>query len=88
MHFAVDFGGHHDFVTIGVVLQGPTDKFLAFAQRINIGGIKEVNPQIQGFFDDWATVGFVERPFVDPAVGIAKAHAPQTNPRYIEPGVA
>ena len=88
MHFAVDFGGHHDFVTIGILVQGPPNKFLAFAQRINVGGIKEVNSQIQGFFDDGATVCFVEGPFVDPAVGIAKAHAPQTNPRYVHAGVA
>jgi ribose-phosphate pyrophosphokinase len=44
--------------------------------------------QIQGFFDDGATVGFVEGPFVDPAIGIPKAHAPQTNPRYVHTGVA
>ena len=85
-HHAKDLGGDNDLVAFCKVLQGTPEDFLARAQRIDVGRVKEVDPQLQRLLDDRAAVFLVQHPFVDPARCISEAHAAETDARDLHTG--
>ena len=81
-------GGDDNLVPPGKILDGASQNFLASAEAVNIGRIKEIDAQIQRSLDDGFAVFFVPRPFVYSAFGIAKAHAAEAQRRDIQTGIA
>ena len=81
-------GGDDNLVPPGKILDGASQNFLASAEAVDIGRIKEIDAQIQRSLDDGFAVFFVPRPFVYSAFGIAKAHAAEAQRRDIQIGIA
>ena len=83
-HDAMHLGGDDNLVPPGKILDGASQNFLASAEAVDIGRIKEIDAQIQRSLDDGFAVFFVPRPFVYSAFGIAKAHAAEAQRRDIQ----
>src|SRR5207302_8689478 len=66
MHFAMHLGGDDNLVPLGEVLQSASEELLTLAKGIDVGGIEEIDPQLEGFLDDRPAVFFVQHPFVSP----------------------
>ena len=78
-HFAVHLGGDHNFVALGEVLQSASEVLLTRSKGIDVGGIEEIDAQLEGFLDDRPAVFLVKHPFVKPTLGVTEAHAAQTD---------
>ena len=78
-HDAMHLGGDDNLVPPGKILDGASQNFLASAEAVDIGRIKEIDAQIQRSLDDGFAVFFVPRPFVYSAFGIAKAHVAEAS---------
>ena len=83
-HDAMHLGGDDNLVPPGKILDGASQNFLASAEAVDIGRIKEIDAQIQRSLDDGFAVFFVPRPFVYSAFGIAKAHVAEAQRRDIQ----
>ena len=83
-HCAVDLGRDHDLVARGERTQRPARDLLAHADRIDIGGVEEVDAGFISLSDQWQAGGFVEHP-VAPG-GVAVGHHAQADPRDLEAG--
>jgi hypothetical protein len=79
MHFAVDFGGNDNLIPMSKVLQSTSDNLFTAANRIDIGRIKEIDPQFNGFLNDRSAIFLVKHPFVNPPCGIPEPHATETD---------
>src|ERR1051326_5066283 len=88
MHFAVYLSSDDDLVPIGEVPQSPSENLLTRADRIDIGGIEKIDPQLQGFLDDRPAVFFIQYPLMNPPCRVAEPHAAQADARYIHSGVS
>src|SRR5947209_2032095 len=86
-HAAVYLGSDDDLVPIREVLQGTSEDFLTRPERIDVGGIEEVDPQFQGVLDDRPAVFLMQHPLVNPPFRIPEPHAPKADARHIHPGV-
>jgi hypothetical protein len=49
MHFAVHLGGDDDLVPIREVLQSASEDLLTLPNGIDVGGIEEIDPQLEAF---------------------------------------
>jgi hypothetical protein len=81
-------GGDNDLIPIGELLQSASEDFFTLANRINIGGIEEINPQLQGFLYDWAALFFIKHPFMNPTLGVPEPHTSEADARDIHTCVA
>src|SRR2546423_1440432 len=88
MHFAMHLGGDDDLVPIGEVLQSASEDLLTLPNGIDVGGIEEIDPQLEGFLDDRSAVFFVKHPFVNPMFRVPEPHAPEADARDIHSGVS
>src|SRR5437588_4919732 len=88
MHFAVHLGGDDDLVPIGEVLQSASEDLLTRAKGIDVGGIEEIDPQLEGFLDDRPAVFFVKHPFVYPTFRVPEPHATEADARHIHSSVS
>ena len=88
MHFAMHLGGDDDLVPIGEVLQSASEDLLTRANGIDVGGIEEIDPQLEGFLDDRPAVFFVQHPFVNPPCRVPEPHAAEADARHIHSGVS
>ena len=84
----IDFGGKHHFVPCDIALYRPAEILLARPCRIAVGGVEEINAEIEGvFYDGLARIG-IQRPRVHIARRIAETHAAEAEPRHLDPAVA
>jgi hypothetical protein len=81
-HPAVDLGREHHVVTLDEILQRAADDFLGCAVGIDIGGIEEIDAEIEGLLDQGAALFLVQRPGMRATIGDAVAHASDAEPRY------
>src|SRR5205807_456318 len=72
----------------GEVLEGASEDLLTRPKGIDVGGIEEVDTQLQGFLDDRPAVVLVEHPLVNPPVRVPEPHAPQAEARHVHAGVS
>ena len=77
-----NLGGDDHFVAVGEVADGAAQDFLAVAVGIGVGGVEEVDAQLQRALDKWTRLLFRQRPGVGTAIGIAIGHAAQADARY------
>ncbi len=82
------FGRDDHFVPPREVLQGTPDDLFARAGRIAVGGVEEIDPELQRLADERPAFFLRKRPFVLAAIGIAIAHAAEADARDIEAGAA
>ena len=78
-HWEMDFGREYDLVQFGHLSEGTACYFLADAQRIHVGGVEEIDPELERFLEERPRVHVVENPgtpFWRPV-----GHAAETDPR-------
>ena len=83
-HHALGFGGDYDGLAARVGLEEPADHRFAFAAGINVGGIEEVNAQIESLAQEGLAFGLVQRPGVAAGQRLSSSraaigHASKTN---------
>jgi hypothetical protein len=62
-HGLAQLGRHHDMLAVGgKFLQCPAGDFLAHAQRIDIGGVEEIDPRVQGAHVKGIALAFLQHP--------------------------
>src|SRR2546430_17420097 len=88
MHFAVHLGGDDDLVPLREVLQSASEDLFTLPKGIDVGGIEEIDPQLEGFLDDRSAVFFVQYPFVKPMFRVPEPHATEADARHIHSGVS
>src|SRR5262249_3641056 len=66
----------------------PAEDLLAGAVGVGVGGVEEVDPQLQGPEQEGPAPLLVQRPGVGAALGHAVAHAPQAEARDLEAGLS
>src|SRR5947209_8871278 len=88
MHFAVHLGGDDDLVPLREVLQSASEDLLTLPKGIDVGGIEEIDPQLEGFLDDRSAVFFVQYPFVKPMFRVPEPHATEADSRHIHSSVS
>ena len=71
-----------------VVEQRPADDLLAGAVGIDVGGVEEVDAEVERLLDERPALRLAERPGVVAAVGLAVAHAAEAEARDLEAGAA
>src|SRR4030067_1697009 len=81
MHFALHLGGNDDLVPMREVLQSASEELLTSPNAIDIGGIEEMDPQSEGFLDNWPAVFFVKHPFVNPTFRVPEPPATTADAR-------
>src|SRR5262249_16602337 len=64
------------------------EDLLTRPNRIDVGGIEEIDPQIEGFLDDRPAVFLVQHPFVNPAFRVPEPHATEADSRHVHSGVS
>lgn len=87
-HLAVHLGGQHDLVAAGEVGQRPADDLLAGAVGIDVRGVEEVDPCLDGLPYEGPAGLLVQRPAVGTAIGGAVAHTTQADAGDVETGRA
>src|SRR5712691_2240191 len=80
------FRGHDQLVTPAHLAQGATDDLFARAVGINVGGVEEINSEIQGARDERPALLFVQTPGMTAALRHAVGHATEAEPRDFESG--
>ena len=85
-HREMHLGGEDDLFHLRHLPQGASGDLLAHPHRVHVGGVEEVDAQIQGFLEERAGVDFVEYP--GPPFGSAVGHAAQTDPGNLEAAAA
>jgi hypothetical protein len=68
-------GGDDDLVALGEILERPPQNLLARAVGIHIGGVEEVDAELERLLDEGAALLLAKRPAVIAALGRAIAHA-------------
>jgi hypothetical protein len=87
-HPAIDLGREHDVLAADEILQRAADDFLRRAVRIDIGGVEEIDAELERLLDQRATFFLIERPRMWPAIRNAVGHATDAQPRHAETGLA
>ncbi len=87
-HRVVDLGRDHDLVPSGEVAQGAADDLLARAVGIGVGGVEEVDAELEGSFDERPALFFVERPGMRASLRHPVAHAAEADARDLEAGLS
>ena len=87
-HAAVDLGRDHHLVAPREVEQRAADDLFAGAVRIDVGGVEEVDAEVERLLDERPARRLAERPRVVAALGLAVAHAAQADARDVEAGAA
>jgi hypothetical protein len=77
-HGSMYLGGEHDLFAAREVLQGAADDLLGSAVGIHIGGVEEIDAELECLNDDGPTLLLRKRPGMIAALGNAKCHATQT----------
>jgi hypothetical protein len=88
VHALVDLGRDDDLAAACVLEQGPADDLLARAVGVHVGGVEEVDAEIQGLLQERAARRLAQGPGVRAAVGLAIAHAAEAKAGDIEAGAA
>src|ERR1700754_588368 len=78
----------HDLVAPGEILQGATEDLFRAAVRIMVGGIEEVDAELECLLDERTTLFLIERPRMVTAVGCAVGHAAEDDGGNFEAGAA
>ena len=87
-HAMIDLGGDHDFLAPDEVLQRPPDDFLAGPVRIHVGGVEEIDAEIERHADQRAALGLGQRPGMGAALRLAETHAAEAQAGHIKTGSA
>ena len=91
-HEAVDLGGEDDVFAFGVGLEEAADEFFAGAVGVDVGGVEEIDAEIEGLLEEGLAVVFVEGPGVAAGSsgrwGDAVGHAAKTDAGDFKAGVA
>jgi hypothetical protein len=69
-HDAMHLGGDHDFIARGERAQRPARDLFADADRIDVGGVEEVDAGLEGLADERQARGFVEHPVAPGSVAV------------------
>lgn len=77
----IDLRGDYHLVPGHCLFQGAAQIFLTGPGGIAVGGVEEVDAQVQGVTDHFAALFLVQRPVVH-GPGLAEAHAPHAQPGY------
>ena len=80
------FGGEHNLFHLRHLAQGTTSDLLAHAHRVHVGGVEEIDAEVEGFFIEGARVDFIQNPRA-PFRGTV-GHAAQTDPGDFEATVS
>ena len=80
-HFAMYLGRNDDLIPLREVLQSTAEVLLTRPNGVDIGGIEEIDPQLEGFLDDRPAVFLVEHSFVNPTSRIPEPHATEADAR-------
>ena len=88
VHPLVDLGRDHDLAAPRVVEQRPADDLLARSGRIHVGGVEEVDAEVERLLQERPARRLAEGPDVAAAVGLAVAHAAEAEARDVEAGAA
>jgi hypothetical protein len=88
VHAAVHLGGDHHLVAARVVEQRLADDLLAGAVGVDVGGVEEVDAEVERLPDERPARGLAHRPRVVAAVGRAEAHAAEAEAGNLEAGAA
>ena len=81
------FGGYHHILPFSEVPQGAAQILFAGAALVAHGGIKEVDAQLQPFFDDCTGMRFIDRPAMLAVSRFSASHTTHTNTGYTQIGV-
>ena len=87
-HPAMDLGRDHDILAARELLQRAADDFLRGAVGIDVGGIEEIDPELERLLDQRPAVFLIERPWMRAAIRNAVGHAADAQPRHAETGLA
>ena len=85
---AVDLGRDHDLAAPRVLEQRAADDLLARAGGIHVGGVEEVDAEVERLLQERPARRLAEGPGVGAAVGLAVAHAAEAEARDVEAGAA
>src|SRR6266704_6397463 len=88
MHFAMHLSGDDDLVPLREVLQSTSEDLLTLPKGIDVGGIEEIDPQLEGFLNDRPAVFFVKHPYVNPTFRVPEPHATEADSRHTHSGVS
>jgi hypothetical protein len=92
-HEALDFGGEDDGFAAGVGFEEAAENGLAVAAGVDVGGIEEIDAQIESLAEKGLAVGFIESPGLAAGQKFAGGwrtigHAAETDAGDFESGVA
>jgi hypothetical protein len=65
----VELGGEHDVLAPGVVLDRAADELLRGTGLVDVRGVPERDPELDGLSKEGLCLGVVERPLVRGVVG-------------------
>ena len=85
-HPHVHLGGDDDLVAVREVPQRASDDLLAGPVGVHVGGVEEVDTELEGLLDEGSAVLLGEGPGMGTSFGCAVAHAAQCHPRHVEAG--
>ena len=91
-HDAVELGGDDDGFAAGVCFQESPENVFAFAARIDIGGVKKIDPEFEGLAKEGLAFLFAKRPGVAAGFEFARGrrsigHAAETDAGNFEAGL-
>ena len=86
-HRKEHLGGDHQFVAAGIILQCLSDDLLRRTVRIRIGGVEEIDPEVDGFADQWPALMLGQSPRVISALGNSVSHASEAQRRHLKAGI-
>src|SRR5438094_923493 len=83
-HPAIHLGGYNHLIASGEVPDCAAQNFFAVAERIAIGGVKEIDARLEGLLDEWPALLLGQAPGMIAEIAAAIAHAAEANARDIE----
>src|SRR5437899_3683263 len=75
MHAAVHFRRKHDLFTLRQVTQSATNNFLAGTVGVDVGGVEEIDAELERSREEWSGSFFAKTPWMAASFRFAVAHA-------------
>src|SRR4051812_9293254 len=87
-HRTMDLGGDDHLVALGEIAQCPAVDLLARSGRIDIGGVEEVDAQLQRTLNEGPALLLAQGPRMVSPVGLSISHAAKAQARHFQAGPA